>query len=319
MGVVGKALPAAAGLLGVVVGRRYRRAIRSARARLAGASRRVETAGFSIQFAESGGGPALLVVHGAGGGFDQGLAIGRPLVRAGFRVIAPSRFGYLGTPAPADHSPQAQAEAHISLLRALGVEEVSVLGISAGAPSAMALCLRYPQLCSRLVLLSPLAYRPLAPEAPPPGPSRLDFVMLKTIGHSDFLFWVLVRAARTTATRVILAVPPEDFRRAPPGEKARVSEVLEQMLPITERIEGFERDAKMAAAVGRLPLERIATPTLVVAARDDLFGYYESARYTAEAMPNAELVTLERGGHLWVGQQETIWPKVIAFLGRDAV
>ena len=41
------------------------------------------------------------MVHGAGGGFDQGLELG-DFARAGFRVIAVSRFGYLGTPLPAD-------------------------------------------------------------------------------------------------------------------------------------------------------------------------------------------------------------------------
>ena len=54
------------------------------------------------------------------GGFDQGLELGDGLVRAGFRLIAPSRFGYLRTPLPADASAEAQADAHASLLDALG-------------------------------------------------------------------------------------------------------------------------------------------------------------------------------------------------------
>ena len=36
-----------------------------------------------------------------GGGFDQGLEIMAPLAASGFRLIAVSRFGYLGTPLPA--------------------------------------------------------------------------------------------------------------------------------------------------------------------------------------------------------------------------
>jgi hypothetical protein len=57
-----------------------------------------------IEYAEQGG-PALLSIHGAGGGYDQGLADVADLVGDGFRIIAPSRFGYLGTPIPFDTSP----------------------------------------------------------------------------------------------------------------------------------------------------------------------------------------------------------------------
>jgi hypothetical protein len=39
----------------------------------------------------------------AGGGYDQGLANVADLVGDDFRVIAPSRFGYLGTPCLPTH------------------------------------------------------------------------------------------------------------------------------------------------------------------------------------------------------------------------
>jgi hypothetical protein len=63
--------------------------------------------------AEKGSGIPLLSIHGAGGGYDQGLANAAGFVGAGFRIIAPSRFGYLGTPVPPDISPAAQADAHV--------------------------------------------------------------------------------------------------------------------------------------------------------------------------------------------------------------
>jgi 2-hydroxy-6-oxonona-2,4-dienedioate hydrolase len=61
------------------------------------------------------------MIHGSGGGHDQGMAWARPLVQQGVRVIAMSRFGYLRTPRPADASPEAQADAHACLLDALGI------------------------------------------------------------------------------------------------------------------------------------------------------------------------------------------------------
>jgi pimeloyl-ACP methyl ester carboxylesterase len=88
----------------------------------------VQTSCGPIEYATAGNGPPVLVIHGAGGGFDQGLAFGADLAVAGFRVIAMSRFGYLRTPLLADASPAAQADAHASLLDALDVPRASIIG-----------------------------------------------------------------------------------------------------------------------------------------------------------------------------------------------
>lgn len=71
----------------------------------------------------------LLMIHGSGGGHDQGMAFARPFSSEGMRVIAVSRFGYLGAPLPADASPAAQADANICLLDALGVDRAAVIGV----------------------------------------------------------------------------------------------------------------------------------------------------------------------------------------------
>lgn len=92
----------------------------------------------------------MLVVHGAGGGFDQGLAIGAPLAARGYRVIAMSRLGYLRTPLPAEASAAAQGDAHACLLDALGLERAAVVAASAGAPSALQLALREAEVMSEI-------------------------------------------------------------------------------------------------------------------------------------------------------------------------
>src|SRR6516162_8886001 len=65
-------------------------------------ARIAETTAGPIEYAEKGAGIPLLSIHGAGGGYDQGLANVSDLVSDDFRVIVPSRFGYLGTPIPSD-------------------------------------------------------------------------------------------------------------------------------------------------------------------------------------------------------------------------
>lgn len=100
----------------------YRRDSAGASRRVACGSRLVRTARGVIECATHGSGPAVLAIHGAGGGFDQGPDIAGARADVGFRVIAPSRFGYLRTPVPSDASDEAQADAYAAVLDALGIE-----------------------------------------------------------------------------------------------------------------------------------------------------------------------------------------------------
>ncbi|MGJ7459023.1 hypothetical protein ACR80S_03370 [Halomonas sp. MA07-2] len=95
----------------VVVTALYQRDIRHARERITVGSQVVETPCGLIEYAVAGEGIPVLVVHGAGGGFDQGLDALEPLAGEGLQLIAMSRFGYLRTPLPTDASAAAQADA----------------------------------------------------------------------------------------------------------------------------------------------------------------------------------------------------------------
>ncbi|HKF19867.1 MAG TPA: hypothetical protein VKF14_22150 [Candidatus Dormibacteraeota bacterium] len=92
-----------------------------ARLRLASQRQVAETPCGPIEYATVGAGVPVLEVHGIFGGFDQGLLVARPLLGDGFRIVAPSRFGYLRTPLPAGASPASQADAYVCLLDHLGI------------------------------------------------------------------------------------------------------------------------------------------------------------------------------------------------------
>ena len=64
----------------------YRPNLERARARISTGSRIAASRCGPIEYAEAGAGPPVLLVHGAGGGFDQGLEVGEGLARAGFRA-----------------------------------------------------------------------------------------------------------------------------------------------------------------------------------------------------------------------------------------
>jgi 2-hydroxy-6-oxonona-2,4-dienedioate hydrolase len=93
---------AGAGLLTARAARRYRRDLAAAWWRVRTARGRVvETARGPVEVAARGEGAPVLVVHGIFGGCDAGLASVRDACGPGYRLLAPSRFGYLGTPRPA--------------------------------------------------------------------------------------------------------------------------------------------------------------------------------------------------------------------------
>jgi pimeloyl-ACP methyl ester carboxylesterase len=259
----------------------------------------------------------VLAIHGAGGGFDQGLDIGRPAVESGFRVIAPSRFGYLRTPVPAEASAAAQADAHACLLDALEVPRAAVIGVSAGAPSAMQLALRHPERMAALVLVVPAAYVPRPGGGPSLATPPRTPAIFETALRFDFLFWAATRVTPETMQRSVLATPPDVVRVASADEQARVATILEHILPVSTRRLGLLNDAAVVARLERYELEEIAAPTLVISLEDDLYGTYEPARYTAEHVPGARFVGYPTGGHVWVGHHHDVISEITRFL-REA-
>ena len=264
-----------------------------------------------IEYQEAGTGVPLLLVHGSGGGHDQGMAFAGGLAQRGIRVIAMSRFGYLRTPMPADASPAAQADAHVCLLDALGIRQAAVLGGSAGGPSAMQMAIRHPERVSALVLLVPLAYKPdaLADSAIPLAPWA-EKMLMQLIG-SDFLFWAGLHVARDQVIRYVLATPPGQVAAASPQERTRVNAMLNHILPVSKRAAGLRSDSALGKNMASYPLESIRAPTLVVSVRDDGYGTYASSQYTASRIPGAKFISFDTGGHIWVGHDDEVQAEIV--------
>jgi pimeloyl-ACP methyl ester carboxylesterase len=267
-----------------------------------------------IEYATAGEGDPVLVVHGAGGGFDQGMEFAKDMAASRLHVIAMSRFGYLRTPLPADASAAAQADAHACLLDALGIQRAAIIGASAGAPSSMQFALRHPERCTALVLLVPAAYVPRPGGAPPMKTPAWTEFLFDTALRSDFIFWAAIRFARKTVIGAILATPPAVVENASADEQTRVQQILDHILPVSPRRPGLVNDAAITSSLPRYELERITAPTLVMSVADDRFGTYDGARYTAEHIPRARFIGYPSGGHVWVGHQKEGSAEIVAFL-----
>ncbi len=263
-----------------------------------------------IEYANSGAGIPLLSIHGAGGGFDQGLANAADLVGEGFRVIAPSRFGYLRTPVPPDSSPAAQADAHAALLSKLGVPKAVVVGISAGARSAAELALRHPDKVAALVLIVPALYSPTKPISIEVGRGN-RFAFWAVNAGGDFAWWAAEKVAPSILIR-FLGVRPALVAAAPQAERDRVMSFVRSVEPLSLRFPGINIDS--VPELHEMPLGEITAPTMIISARDDLFNTLPAAEFSAGKIPGAMLVVYDTGGHLLVGQAQQVRTAVRTFL-----
>ena len=301
-----------------LIGWRFNQDIALAAARAAQGSVLLATRCGPIEYQEAGVGRPLLVVHGSGGGHDQGMAFAGALAQQGVRVVAMSSFGYLSTPMPTDASPEAQADAHVCLLDALGLRTAAVMGGSAGGPSAMQVAIRHPDRVSALVLMVPLAWKPDALTGSAPAlPPFVEAMLMKLVG-SDFLFWSGLHVARNPLIKLVLATPPEQVAAASAQERARVNDMLDIILPVSARAAGLASDSVLGKSLGRYALESIRAPTLVVSARDDGYGTYASAQYTASQIKGAKFLGFDHGGHAWVGHDDEVRAEILKLLTDQA-
>ena len=233
----------------------------------------------------------VLVVHGIFHNCVGGLLSVRDLF-LDRRVIAPSRFGYLGSSMPPNATPAAQADAFAALLDALDIGQIDVIGLSAGATSALQLALRHPEKVKHLAVL--VGNLPGSPTAivQPSWTKRVN---------RQFVMWALRTFAPSTMARLVAAVP-RGFAMS--GDDARfVNEFIDSLFPMSP--EGFNFDLFVSNAdVTNYNLEAISVPTLIAHTKDDQLASHEASQRAAERIPGARFVSLESGGHLMLGQQK---------------
>lgn len=136
---------------------------------------------------------------------------------------------------------------------------------------------------------------------------------MRLIG-SDFLFWAALHIARDQVIGLVLATPPELLTTASPRERARVNAMLDNILPVSIRAEGLRSDSAVGKHLTPAPIESIHMPTLIISTRDDRYGTYATAKYTASRIPTAKFVAFDQGGHTWVGHDDEVMAEIVKLL-----
>jgi pimeloyl-ACP methyl ester carboxylesterase len=301
--IVYGALAGGAALAGARVARHYRRDAEAAAARLDSVDRKtIRTTVGIVEYAEQGAGDPLLVVHGIFQGCDGALLSASDLSQ-GRRLIAPSRFGYLGSSLAPGATPATQADAFALLLDELAIAQTDVVAISAGTTSALLFALRHPDRIKRLAVIS--GSWPGNPTAVAPPRWTRVFV-------ADFPIWAVKVFARPVLLQLMgvptglpLTAEAASFRDA----------MADSMFPVGPRAQGVTFDAFISnPEVNNVPLEAITVPTLIVHAQDDPLTSHEAAERAAVRIPLARFDSVPSGGHLLLCQHEEVRSELATFL-----
>ncbi len=289
----------------------YQQYISAIRQQTLSGSKLINTPHGLIEYADVGEGYPILVSHGGLMGYDQVESVRQMLGNESFRLIVPSRFGYLRTPLPLDASVVAQADAFADLLDALNVSKVIMMGFSFGGPAALQFALRYPDRISVLVMSMAVSHN-----TPP-----LDFknqIMQQVILRSDLAGWVFSTSLRPQFL-TLLGVSSQVQANMTNADKQYVEDMLRVMQPMSARQAGMYNDRIVGQAEINLPLENIKAPTLVFHAKDDGLVDFEYGQYTAHHISNAKFVPFESGGHLLVGRLDTMHNEIMKFLRENQI
>ena len=302
---------AVAAVGGARAAKRYRESLREIRLMLDEGSKIAHTAAGPVEYAEANEGPVALVAHGIGGGYDQGmlaLRVGRNLP---FRLVAVSRFGYLRSPMPrGDAGPEAQADAYAALLDTLKIEQVAMIGISAGGPSALQFALRHPDRCAALITLAAVTRRLV------PSPTVGQRALLQIV-NTDPGLWAVSTAAEERLFAAYGMSPARRRELEAEPEKLAIMRAILVSLPMSKRRAGFNNDLMIFPKLPVYPLERITAPTLVLHGTADTVVPPDHARFAAATIPGAQLHMIEGGAHLCVvTHKEEAVPVIEAFLTK---
>lgn len=276
-----------------------------------------------IEYSELGRGPAVLVIHGCPGGFDQGLIAAKLAKNEQFRFIALSRPGYLRTPLSVGASPEAQADAYAALLDTLGIPAAAVIGISGGGPSALQFALRHPERCLALVTLCAISRRL----------SQAEIMKCKSVtrrvSFAGALLWALIRHGVIELAlrfRSVISRSTEKELPSRAGEPNRrddlelIMGLLGSFRMMSRRKSGLFNDTHQLIHLSVYPLEKITAPTLVLHGRADELVDFSHAETIVSGVSRARMIEIEDGDHLFFAtHQKQVVPAIFEFLRQNTL
>lgn len=238
----------------------------------------------AMTYIDEGEGEVILSVHGIFGGYDQAYDSVKNRKDKN-RLLAPSRFGYLGSDVRGEGTPKEQAAAFEELLDHLDIDRAFVLGTSAGGTPAIRFALDYPERVKGLILYCSAMPVPEKPDAyleyqAPPEPLLSDYAM--------YLISPLMPA--------MMGMPASTVQTIQPVAERKVGVVLDGRLTNPDMERNFDQ----------YPIEALQAPVLILHSEDDPVASFEKVKQVQHRFPNLTLVSFPDGGHMMTGHGEEI-------------
>jgi pimeloyl-ACP methyl ester carboxylesterase len=277
-------------------------------AKIKAEGRIIHTARGPMEYASFGDGPAVLSVHGWGGGGSGGYNMFRFLADHGFKVISLSRPGYLGTPLSVGETMEQQADAFAALLDALNLTSAAVICGSGGGPSSLLFALRHPDRCWALVLVDAL----LNPE-PVTNTNRLQ-EFLEPIFRADFLIWIIAKFFWRGLVESGMGELNEQIRNDP-NKVAILRSLIYGLITSSLGRDGMRNDMiQWRKHMPKFNFADVKVPTFIVHAKNDKsIPFHYAEKYTT--IPGSKLLTFEDGGHTcFIVYSEVAEPATLEFL-----
>ncbi len=256
---------------------------------------RIPVAGGHLHARVWGEGPPLLLLRPLGGSIALWGAFAE-ILSAEHRVIAFDPRGVGGSSRAVPMSTREMARDARAVLDHLAIERADVFGISLGGMVATWLAADTARV-ERLVLASTMPWSLTARHA-------AAFTVLPLAG-------CLARPARECGACLVRRVLSPEFRRAHPSAVRRLEHLMRR-----ERSSKRALWMHLAAAAGhdgKVALERIGCPTLVMIGERDTLARPESQRWLATAL-HAQISTLDSGHDLTLERPREAAAAVAAFL-----
>jgi pimeloyl-ACP methyl ester carboxylesterase len=245
----------------------------------------IDTGRVRTYYEVSGSGRPLILLHG-GMCTAETFDGQSPALAAHFRVYLPERRAHGRT---ADVSGpityEIMAQDTIAFIESVGIEHAHLVGWSDGALVGLLVALWRPELVDKLVLMAqPVGWEGVRPELAP-----LLGAMTKEM------------------------VPPElrqAYEAVSPDGPAHLDVVLDKLVALWNTDPAFPLS----------DLERVAAPTLVLAADDDVFLSIEHAAAMQRALPDAQLAVVPGASHaVPMEKPELVNRLIVDFLAEEQV
>lgn len=262
-----------------------------------------------VEYAVVGKGQPILVIHGAGGGYDQGLLLSQVMTTDQNKVISISRPGYRRTLLESGKTFAEQADICAAVLDSLGFDSAIVIAISAGGMPALQFAQRHPDRCQALILLS--AAGPVTQTIHAPA---WIFPLARAILSADWLIWLLKQNKFLPTVAAMGAVTPELHTDA--SKMKLFDDILDGFFPSSDWRDGMLNDIEQLAHNG-IVLEQIQSPTLLIHGKQDRHLPYAAAELHAKRIPNAELILLKNATHFAVAtHRDEVASAIDAFIQK---